>query len=363
MYAPKEFSTIVRGVMNKDGYVDVDLPSPLRTDQRYERLAVAVKTAHIPLAKNAGLYRDRPWGDVEEEGVEMENSEREGLKLWLKETWVRDVHPPPAADSDDPVQETGVWTYNSCGEVLAPSRHFEDNASLMHYLLSNLRPYHRAERDLPEEHKRPGVDDQEQIEDGMLPSCHINPVQWIELVENGKWLCMRQRAGIEEEMYGSEWANLFAVEMRITLSKTLAARLGVPQDRYLIRPTIMKRVSRGMGDHPLLHLCMDGASDSAVNDLRLPVLHTYLEGDGRVEPTRLKYVVLKDSFNTGDQSERKQLRLWVEGESVDAASSHLGEPVRKFLDGTGRSPAEISLELQWRRIILRSTARSVEGSR
>lgn len=361
MFAPKEFSTIVRGVMDEDGYVDVDLPSALRTDQRYERLAVAVKTAHIPLAKNAGLYRDRPWADVEEEGVAMDNSEREGLKLWLKETWVRNVDPPPAPGSDDPVQETGVWTYNSCGEVLAPSRHFEDNASLMQYLLSNLRPYHRAERELPDEHKRPGVDDQDQIDHGILPSCHINPVQWIELVENGKWVCMRQRAGIEEEMYG-EWANLFDVEMRITLSKTLATRLGVPQDRYLKRLTTMRRVSCGMGDHPLLHLCLDGASDSPINDVRLPVLHTYLEGDGRVEPARLKYVVLKDSYNTGDQSERKQLRLWVEGESVDASSSRR-ETVRKFLDGTGRSPAEISVELQWRRIILRSTAQSVEGNR
>ena len=187
---------------------------------------------------------------------------------------------------------------------------------------------------------------QEVYSTAVLPACHVSAHEWIDVTENGKWLTLLVKPGLAEFMYG-KWAPYFDPWIMMNMSPGTTTRLGQSADNmYLGRPNIIRNFTKGMGDNPMMHLMMDGATDSYASGEYGPVLHSYVEGDTKIEPSHLHFHTLKDSYNTGDHSDRQTLLFWIQG----------SDGQRKYLTASGNSKAEISLELQWRRIILTGTA-------
>lgn len=341
-YEPTDFSTLLRGTMDAQGFVDIELPIPITTHRKDERLAVALKSAHIPNAMNAGLYDNRPWEQVKEEGQYLDPRHREWARFWLTEVCVVTVD-----DGNGPQEEERMMNNTNTGLCFTPSSHFENPGEYLRYMISQMKPYVRAMRNMPADLSK--QDDPEDQRAALLPGCIVNPHEWLEVVENGKFVSIRQKEGLAEHMYGKEWAHLFRPWVMLNFSKMVNERLGVPEKLYVTKPTSNKNIARGMGDSPIMHLMMEELMDSYVSGGYGPVLHSYIEGDTNLEPQHIHFVTLKDTHNSGDHSVHHSLRFWIEGAGG----------VKKFLSGL--SPPEITLDLQWRSIILTSTAQSEAG--
>lgn len=338
-----QFSTLLRGTMDKQGFIDFDLPIPLTTENKNERLVVALTSAHIPSVPNMGLIDKRPWKEVKREQNENDQTSDQWYRLWVYEHCEVVSEDP----GDQPMTNFEKFAATNMGIEYMTTAKYTSSVEVLKYMINNFKPLIKRARGYPNAM-------QNRHDGKSLPASYINAADWIDLVNNGNTVSVRQKSGLNKFVYGEEGLPYFKMYLMIELSEKLQAMLKYTQRfMHLNGNNVMPFDSLELGNQRMMHLMMEGLQDTLVSGTYRPMLYTYLQGSVKHEPTHIHYVSLKDTHNSGERSERQRLRFWIEDLEGD---------LRRLIEERG-SPAEVTLELQWRRIILTSTAQLAIGSR
>lgn len=355
--------------MDEQGFINIDLPIPLTTEHKNERLVVALASAHIPHVPNVGLMDKRPWMGEKDEEIYVDEKRGHWCNLWVVEHCRKETYEDQSRDDDDytnseqercpddsveksthvykPYDYEQFSSTNTGSKYVITAKH-ASSFGLLKQMINNMNPIFKKQRLYPKamECRR---------ENALLGESYFTAADWIELFHVGDTILLRQKPGLCEFVYGESGVEHFKIELMLQLSEELCAVIGCPH-RYSFLHGDGLRLPYdppGLGNQHLMHLMMEGLEDSLVDGSYRPLLYSYPQNGVDHKPMPAYYILLKDTHNSGCRSERQRLRFWIEDIYGDVRPLHRDK----------NTSAEVTIELRWRRIILTSTAQSVVGSR
>lgn len=311
---------------------------PITTERKNERLMVALKGAHIGRTPNVGLIGNAPWREVmfgpsgKPKVLGTPTVTDQWIRMWLMEKV-----------SDTTLERRLLGTHSGLRNL--PTWTFDSVYDLVNFAIRTVPSLTKEARDIESELREGAYEELDEF-----PSFVVNPHEWIDLKTDGKSVLLKQKPGLSLHMYGSEEdEDKLDPYLLLEMSDAVKEMVGYHKNSIEMRrdvPIILDDVSPKLKVLGNRHLMMEGCEYTSVNGQYCPLLYSLMPERVDHKPKHLQYRPLKDLFNSGGRSERHQLRFWLEDSS--------GEKCR--LQEYEGEPAEITLDLQWRKVIMRPTA-------